>query len=220
VGAAWKAAAVEPKSTVAVFGLGSVGLAVAEGARLQGAGRIIGVDLNPDKFEIGKASSSSELLMNPSVRGLGPTRGRQIWLVCWNRGEASPTLQLNRSVKCPFSLSLSLARAPRVLWAERRRLRAIESPAMADAVREKTHTPSEVRILLSLLLFSLLTLRLPFDDLRRIFPHLVCFLLFWSPDSRNYSLSTAIFLSDGMRFLRCRSVVGLVVGICCYWRPQ
>ncbi|RZS10835.1 hypothetical protein BHM03_00042098 [Ensete ventricosum] len=27
---------------------------VAEGARLQGAGRIIGVDLNPDKFEIGK----------------------------------------------------------------------------------------------------------------------------------------------------------------------
>ena len=40
-------------------------LQVAEGARLQGAGRIIGVDLNPDKFEIGKAYS--ELLMNLSV---------------------------------------------------------------------------------------------------------------------------------------------------------
>lgn len=40
-------------------------LQVAQGARLQGAGRIIGVDLNPDKFEIGKAYS--ELLMNLSV---------------------------------------------------------------------------------------------------------------------------------------------------------
>ncbi|OAY85698.1 Alcohol dehydrogenase-like 1 [Ananas comosus] len=54
VGAAWKVAAVEPGSTVAIFGLGAVGLAVAEGSRLRGATRIIGVDLNPDKFEIGK----------------------------------------------------------------------------------------------------------------------------------------------------------------------
>ncbi|KAK4276464.1 hypothetical protein QN277_014611 [Acacia crassicarpa] len=54
VGAAWVTAAVEAGSTVAIFGLGSIGLAVAEGARLCGAGRIIGVDLNPDKFEIGK----------------------------------------------------------------------------------------------------------------------------------------------------------------------
>ncbi|CAL9773325.1 unnamed protein product [Musa acuminata subsp. burmannicoides] len=64
VGAAWKVAAVEPKSTVAVFGLGSVGLAVAEGARLQGAGRIIGVDLNPDKFEIGKTFGVTDFV-NP-----------------------------------------------------------------------------------------------------------------------------------------------------------
>ncbi|URE18196.1 leucine rich repeat domain containing protein [Musa troglodytarum] len=68
VGAAWKAAAVEPKSTVAVFGLGSVGLAVAEGARLQGAGRIIGVDLNPDKFEIGKKFGITEFV-NPKDIG-------------------------------------------------------------------------------------------------------------------------------------------------------
>lgn len=45
---------VEEGSTVAVFGLGAVGLAVAEGARLRGAAKIIGVDLNPDKFELGK----------------------------------------------------------------------------------------------------------------------------------------------------------------------
>ncbi|KAH1034596.1 hypothetical protein GLYMA_20G050300v4 [Glycine max] len=42
VGAAWRTAGVEPGSTVAIFGLGSIGLAVAEGARLCGATRIIG----------------------------------------------------------------------------------------------------------------------------------------------------------------------------------
>ncbi|XP_057434127.1 alcohol dehydrogenase-like 7 [Lotus japonicus] len=54
VGAAWRTASVEPGSTVAIFGLGSIGLAVAEGARLCGATRIIGVDVNPGKFEMGK----------------------------------------------------------------------------------------------------------------------------------------------------------------------
>ncbi|KAL6657575.1 hypothetical protein ACP70R_005355 [Stipagrostis hirtigluma subsp. patula] len=52
VGAAWKVAAVEAGSTVAVFGLGTVGLAVAQGSKMRGAKRIIGVDLNPDKFVI------------------------------------------------------------------------------------------------------------------------------------------------------------------------
>ncbi|CAN1782007.1 Alcohol dehydrogenase-like 7, partial [Linum perenne] len=54
VGAAWRTADVEEGSTVAIFGLGSIGLAVAEGARIRGAGRIIGVDMKPDKFEIGE----------------------------------------------------------------------------------------------------------------------------------------------------------------------
>ncbi|THG02410.1 hypothetical protein TEA_001235 [Camellia sinensis var. sinensis] len=38
-------------STVAVFGLGAVGLAAAEGARVSGASRIIGVDLNSNRYE-------------------------------------------------------------------------------------------------------------------------------------------------------------------------
>ncbi|KAK4600160.1 hypothetical protein RGQ29_010002 [Quercus rubra] len=54
VGAAWKIANVEEGSTVVIFGLGSIGIAVAEGARLRGASRIIGVDLNSKKFEMGK----------------------------------------------------------------------------------------------------------------------------------------------------------------------
>ncbi|CAH9145321.1 unnamed protein product [Cuscuta epithymum] len=54
LGAAIRTANVEPGSTVVIFGLGAIGLAVAEGARLCGATRIIGVDINPDKFKIGK----------------------------------------------------------------------------------------------------------------------------------------------------------------------
>ncbi|XAR61574.1 Alcohol dehydrogenase [Bertholletia excelsa] len=65
VGAALKTANVEAGSTVAIFGLGSIGLAVAEGARLSGASRIIGVDMNPDKFEIGKKFGVTEFV-NPA----------------------------------------------------------------------------------------------------------------------------------------------------------
>ncbi|KAG2638429.1 hypothetical protein PVAP13_2NG594300 [Panicum virgatum] len=68
VGAAWKVAAVEPDSTVAVFGLGAVGLAVAQGSKMRGATRIIGVDVNPDKFEIGKKLGVTEFV-NPNDIG-------------------------------------------------------------------------------------------------------------------------------------------------------
>ncbi|EOA37938.1 hypothetical protein CARUB_v10009406mg [Capsella rubella] len=68
VGAVWKVADVEKGSTVAIFGLGAVGLAVAEGARLRGAARIIGVDLNPEKFEIGKQFGITDFV-NPTLCG-------------------------------------------------------------------------------------------------------------------------------------------------------
>ena len=43
---------VEPGATVAVFGLGGIGLNVIQGAKLVGARRIIGVDVNPSKKEL------------------------------------------------------------------------------------------------------------------------------------------------------------------------
>ncbi|KAJ7952213.1 putative Alcohol dehydrogenase [Quillaja saponaria] len=64
VGAAWNTANVQPGSTVAVFGLGSVGLAVAEGARARGASRIIGVDINPNKFIKGRSMGITDFI-NP-----------------------------------------------------------------------------------------------------------------------------------------------------------
>ena len=53
-GAALNTANVEPGSTCAVWGLGAVGLAVMMGCKKAGAARIIGVDINPTKFERGK----------------------------------------------------------------------------------------------------------------------------------------------------------------------
>ena len=53
-GAALNTAKVEKGSTCAVWGLGAVGLAVLMGCKEAGAARIIGVDINPDKFETGK----------------------------------------------------------------------------------------------------------------------------------------------------------------------
>ncbi|ESQ28876.1 hypothetical protein EUTSA_v10023526mg [Eutrema salsugineum] len=64
VGAAWNVADIQPGSTVAVFGLGAVGLAVAEGARARGASKIIGIDVNPDKFPLGREAGISEFI-NP-----------------------------------------------------------------------------------------------------------------------------------------------------------
>jgi S-(hydroxymethyl)glutathione dehydrogenase/alcohol dehydrogenase len=49
IGAVIYTAGVEPGSNVVVFGLGGIGLNVIQGARLVGADKIIGVDLNPDK---------------------------------------------------------------------------------------------------------------------------------------------------------------------------
>lgn len=55
---------VEPGSTCAVFGLGAVGLAVIMGCKAAGATRIIGVDINPDKFEKAKEFGATEFV-NP-----------------------------------------------------------------------------------------------------------------------------------------------------------
>jgi len=51
-GAVWNTTKVQRGSSVAVFGLGAVGLAVVQAARMAGASRIIGVDMNKSKFEM------------------------------------------------------------------------------------------------------------------------------------------------------------------------
>ncbi|XP_021801672.1 alcohol dehydrogenase-like 6 isoform X9 [Prunus avium] len=55
LGAAWNVADISNGSSVVIFGLGTVGLSVAQGAKLRGASQIIGVDTNPEKGENAKA---------------------------------------------------------------------------------------------------------------------------------------------------------------------
>ncbi len=55
LGAAMYTAKVEPGSTVAVFGAGMVGLGAVAGARLQGAARIVCVDMSEDRLELARA---------------------------------------------------------------------------------------------------------------------------------------------------------------------
>jgi len=54
VGAVIWTAKVWPGANVAVFGLGGIGLNVIQGARMAGADKIIGVDLNPAKADIAR----------------------------------------------------------------------------------------------------------------------------------------------------------------------
>jgi alcohol dehydrogenase len=61
VGAVANTAKVEPGSTVAVIGLGGVGLAALLGAIAVGAERIIAVDLSPDKLDLAKALGATDV---------------------------------------------------------------------------------------------------------------------------------------------------------------
>lgn len=64
MGAVLKTAKVEPGSTVAIFGLGGIGLSAIIGAVMAKAGRIIGVDINPAKFEIARQLGATDIV-NP-----------------------------------------------------------------------------------------------------------------------------------------------------------
>lgn len=64
IGAVLNTAKVEPGSTVAVFGLGGVGLSCIQGARMAQASRIIAVDINPDKEEMARQLGATDFV-NP-----------------------------------------------------------------------------------------------------------------------------------------------------------
>jgi len=62
IGAVLNTAKVHPGATVAVFGLGGIGLSVVQGAVMAGAGRIIGVDTNPAKYELARKFGVTDCL--------------------------------------------------------------------------------------------------------------------------------------------------------------
>ncbi|GAA6153940.1 S-(hydroxymethyl)glutathione dehydrogenase/class III alcohol dehydrogenase [Pseudoteredinibacter isoporae] len=65
VGAVAFDAKVEPGSNVVVFGLGGIGLNVIQGAKLVGANKIIGIDMNPEKAKLAAQFGMTDFI-NPA----------------------------------------------------------------------------------------------------------------------------------------------------------
>jgi S-(hydroxymethyl)glutathione dehydrogenase/alcohol dehydrogenase len=64
IGAVLNTAKVEPGSTVAVFGMGGIGLSVVQGAVMAKASRIVCIDMNPEKFVMAKLLGATDFI-NP-----------------------------------------------------------------------------------------------------------------------------------------------------------
>ncbi len=72
LGAAINTAKVQPGSTCVVFGAGLVGLGAVAGCRLQGAERVVAVDLSEERLELARGQGATELLLG------GPETVQQI----------------------------------------------------------------------------------------------------------------------------------------------
>ncbi len=68
IGAVINTAKVEPGSNIAVFGLGGIGLNVIQAARMVGADRIVGVDINPAKEPLARMFGMTDFI-NPTDLG-------------------------------------------------------------------------------------------------------------------------------------------------------
>ena len=69
IGAVINTAKVEPGANVVVFGLGGIGLNVVQGARLVGANRIVGVDVNPERKAIAEKFGATHFVNPREVAG-------------------------------------------------------------------------------------------------------------------------------------------------------
>ena len=69
LGAVINTAKVEPGSNVVVFGLGGIGLNVIQGAKMVGASRIIGVDINSDKRQMAEDYGMTDFVNPKEIEG-------------------------------------------------------------------------------------------------------------------------------------------------------
>jgi S-(hydroxymethyl)glutathione dehydrogenase/alcohol dehydrogenase len=70
IGAVINTAKVTPGSNVAVFGLGGIGLNVVQGARIAGADKIIGIDLNPGRVALAKKFGMTHFINPTEVKDI------------------------------------------------------------------------------------------------------------------------------------------------------
>jgi S-(hydroxymethyl)glutathione dehydrogenase/alcohol dehydrogenase len=69
IGAVINTAKVEPGANVVVFGLGGIGLNVVQGARMAGADKIVGVDLNPAREPLARKFGMTHFVNPKEVKG-------------------------------------------------------------------------------------------------------------------------------------------------------
>merc|ERR1712226_1646141 len=77
-GAVWNTVKMEAGSSMAVFGLGALGISVIQAAKVAGARRIVGVDLNEDKFDLAKSLGATD-----RVNGGGDVKAKLLEMEKW-----------------------------------------------------------------------------------------------------------------------------------------
>lgn len=89
-GAVHHSAAVRQGETVAVFGVGGVGLAAVQSARIAGASTVVAVDVSPEKEELARAAGATDYLVASDttarrIRGLTGAQGVDVAVECVGR---------------------------------------------------------------------------------------------------------------------------------------
>ncbi|MFI9821915.1 Zn-dependent alcohol dehydrogenase [Streptomyces sp. NPDC052013] len=90
-GAVHHSARVQHGETVAVFGVGGVGLAALQSARIAGASKIVAVDVSPEKEELALAAGATDYLIASDttpreIRALTDRQGVDVAVECVGRG--------------------------------------------------------------------------------------------------------------------------------------
>jgi S-(hydroxymethyl)glutathione dehydrogenase/alcohol dehydrogenase len=89
-GAVHHSAQVRPGETVAVFGVGGVGLATLQAARIAGAAKIVAVDVSPEKEELARAAGATDYVVASEntareIRALTGKQGVDVAVECVGR---------------------------------------------------------------------------------------------------------------------------------------
>lgn len=69
IGAVLNTAKVEKGANVAIFGMGGIGLAAIQGAKMAGANKIIAIDINNAKFELAKKFGATDFINPKEIQG-------------------------------------------------------------------------------------------------------------------------------------------------------
>ncbi|MGW2720707.1 zinc-binding dehydrogenase [Streptomyces sp. NPDC001492] len=95
-GAVHHSAQVREGETVAVYGVGGVGLAALQAARIAGAARIVAVDVSPEKEELARGAGATDYVIASDttareIRGLTGKQGVDVAIECVGRASTIRT---------------------------------------------------------------------------------------------------------------------------------